>query len=244
MYDNVIFDLYGTLIDIKTDEYGIETWRRMCEFYASHGIKYNAAGLRSKYISRTKRAEQAMSKRKAKYPEIDIVDVFEQLGIKNGEPAPDGRRLAETAAREFRRVSTEYIRLYDGVTDMLSALKAAGKKLFILSNAQSVFTAPEIRLLGLEGFFDDISLSSDFGAMKPDATFYQNLLERNHLNPKRSIMVGNDYGCDTLAAKKVGLNTCYMHSGLSPDSDDIADVRADIILSGVDIAAMRDALLA
>lgn len=243
MYDNIIFDLYGTLIDIKTDEHGIETWRQMCSFYENYGIKYNPAGLRSKYLRQTERAERAMSKKKAKYPEIEIVDVFEQLGTKNGEAAPDGRRLAEAAAREFRRVSTEYIRLYDGVTDMLGKLKEAGKKLFILSNAQSVFTAPEIRSLGIEPYFDDISLSSDFGAMKPDATFYQDLMERNHLNPKRSIMVGNDYRCDTLAASKVGLHTCYMHSELSPDSDIVEAVTAEIVLPEVNMKMMLDSLM-
>ena len=43
--------------------------------------------------------------------------------------------------------------------------------------------------------------------MKPDAAFYQQLLDRNHINPNRSIMVGNDAVCDVLAAKQVGLHT-------------------------------------
>ena len=39
MYDNIIFDLYGTLIDIHTDEEDIAVWKHMCEFYAEHGVK-------------------------------------------------------------------------------------------------------------------------------------------------------------------------------------------------------------
>ena len=63
MYDNIIFDLYGTLIDIHTDEEDIAVWKHMCEFYAEHGVKYNPAGLRSKYKRQVRRAEQANSRR-------------------------------------------------------------------------------------------------------------------------------------------------------------------------------------
>ena len=57
MYDNIIFDLYGTLIDIHTDEEDIAVWKHMCEFYAEHGVKYNPAGLRSKYKRQVRRAQ-------------------------------------------------------------------------------------------------------------------------------------------------------------------------------------------
>lgn len=243
MYDNIIFDLYGTLIDIRTDEYGIETWRKMCEFYAKRGIKYNAAELRSRYNHETERAVLAMSRRRCTYPEIDIVDVFERLGSKKGAAAAMGREMAAEAAREFRRVSTEYIRLYEGAADMLAFLKTAGKKLYVLSNAQSVFTAPEIESLGISRFFDDISLSSNFGAMKPDKSFYQQLLERNHMNPGKSIMVGNDLVCDIEAASRVGLNTCYIHSNLSPEGDAADEAGADIVLAEPDMELLRKALL-
>lgn len=244
MYDNIIFDLYGTLIDIQTDEEGIETWKRMCEFYAGHGIKYNPAGLRSRYRHETERAVQAMSRRRCTYPEIDIVDVFERLGTKKGAGVRADREFAAAAAREFRRVSTSYIRLYEGVGDMLEALALAGKKLYVLSNAQSVFTSPEIEELGISRFFEDISLSSDFGAMKPDASFYQQMMERNHINPQKSVMVGNDYVCDIEAARHVGLATCYIHSGLSPQSDVPGEIRADAVFAEPDMNSLRKWLLA
>ena len=40
-------------------------------------------------------------------------------------------------------------KVYPGVPEMLQRLKDAGKKVFLLSNAQALFTAPEISLLGL-----------------------------------------------------------------------------------------------
>lgn len=243
MYDNIIFDLYGTLIDIHTDEEDIAVWKQMCEFYARYGVKYNPAGLRSRYKRQVRRAEQAMAKKKYKFPEIQILDVFEQLTKKKDQDADECAELTVKAAQEFRRISTEYIRLYPGVKEMLEKLRDAGKKLYVLSNAQRVFTLPEIQKLGIEGYFTDISLSSDFGAMKPDATFYQQMLDRNHINPNRTIMVGNDAVCDIMAARQARLHTCYIHSNISPVDDVERDIKADIMLEKSDMAELCEKLL-
>lgn len=126
---------------------------------------------------------------------------------------------------------------------MLGKLRDAGKKLYVLSNAQRVFTLPEIQKLGIEEYFTDISLSSDFGAMKPDATFYQQMLDRNHINPNRTIMVGNDAVCDIMAARQARLHTCYIHSNISPMDDAERDIKADIMLEKSDMAELCEKLL-
>lgn len=33
MYKNYVFDLYGTLIDINTDEWSIDIWEKMAIYY-------------------------------------------------------------------------------------------------------------------------------------------------------------------------------------------------------------------
>lgn len=243
MYENIIFDLYGTLIDIHTEEEDIAVWKRLCEFYAQYGIKYNPAGLRSRYKRQVRRAEQAMAKKKFKFPEIQILDVFEQLTRKKDQTADECAELTVKAAQEFRKISTEYIRLYPGVKELLTDLKAAGKKLYVLSNAQRVFTLPELQSLGIDGYFTDISLSSDFGAMKPDAAFYQQMLDKNHINPNISIMIGNDAVCDIMAARQARLHTCYVHSNISPADDAERDIKADIMLEEPDMAKLGELLL-
>ena len=40
MYDNYIFDLYGTLADIRTDEEKPYVWEKMGELYGSMGAAY------------------------------------------------------------------------------------------------------------------------------------------------------------------------------------------------------------
>lgn len=142
MYDNIIFDLYGTLIDIHTDEEDIAVWKHMCEFYAQHGVKYNPAGLRSRYKRQIRRAEQAMAKKRFKFPEIQILEVFEQLTLKKDQTPSDCAELTVAAAQEFRKASTGYIRLYDGVTGYARTAQAGRKEIIRLVKCTESFHLP------------------------------------------------------------------------------------------------------
>ena len=105
------------------------------------------------------------------------------------------RRTAEiymSSLEEFRAFSTQHIAVYDGVTETLAKLKKAGKKLYILSNAQACFTAPEIARLGLKKYFNGIVYSSDYGCAKPDPKFFDVLFKKYNLNKKETVYIGND----------------------------------------------------
>ena len=49
MYQNYIFDLYGTLIDIHTDEETRGLWKQMAGILARRGAKYRPEELRQAY---------------------------------------------------------------------------------------------------------------------------------------------------------------------------------------------------
>lgn len=42
IYDNYLFDLYGTLIDIRTDEHSDDTWQKWCGYLDAHGFRHPA----------------------------------------------------------------------------------------------------------------------------------------------------------------------------------------------------------
>lgn len=71
--------------------------------------------------------------------------------------------LVDIHTNEKKAYLWKELSLFPGVPEMLQRLKDAGKKVFLLSNAQALFTAPEIPLLGLTKYFDGILLSSDAG---------------------------------------------------------------------------------
>lgn len=94
--------------------------------------------------------------------------MFEQKGI-----LENAAGLGVNAAQVFRLMSMEYVRVYPGVVKALSKLQKKGHKLWLLSNAQRVFTAYEMRALGIDGLFDHIYISSDYGCRKPDRRFFR-----------------------------------------------------------------------
>ena len=54
MYSNYIFDLYGTLIDINTDESSNEFWYKLSLFYSFKGAIYIAEELKTTYENMVK----------------------------------------------------------------------------------------------------------------------------------------------------------------------------------------------
>jgi len=114
-------------------------------------------------------------------------------------------------------MSLKYIKLYDGALDLLRSLKEAGGKVYLLSNAQSSFTKPELKLLGIYDEFDGIVISSDEGCKKPDVKFYQTILKRYKLKKSETIMIGNDYITDIKGSHDAGLASLYLHTNISPE---------------------------
>ena len=219
-YTDLIFDLYGTLVDIHTEE-DDTVWEKTALYFGYYGARYTGEELRTAFQS-------AMAEKKAKagqsyecFPDLPFEQVLAQLFRAKGvEEQAD--ELGKHASQLFRIASTEYIRLYPGVTDALKALREKGYRLWLLSNAQRVFTAYELNHLGLAPYFDGIYLSSDFACRKPDIRFFSALLEERQLDPKNCLMIGNDLDTDIAGAKNAGLDTLYMHTNLTPPDQRLA----------------------
>ncbi|MCD8161030.1 MAG: HAD family hydrolase [Clostridiales bacterium] len=215
MYRNYLFDLYGTLVDIHTDEYKDTFWQALCSVLAGQGVCYRPEELRTAYHVEVLRQGDAL-RRAGRFaqPEIDIAPVFRRLLAAKGREASD-REIA-ALARTFRTLSTEKLRLFDGAERLLRELKRRGRGVYLLSNAQRLFTGPELHALGLEDCFDGILLSSDAGVKKPDPHFYRMLLGQYRLRPEDCLMTGNDDLADCHGAAAVGMDSCYIRTEQSP----------------------------
>lgn len=233
-YQHCIFDLYGTLVDIHTDEDAPELWQQMADYYRARGAAYQADELQAAYLRLVGEAESACTplRRDAHeaHPEIQIEQVFACLFRDRGVAVDLAQ--AVQAGRRFRALSTEYIRLYDGAKELLAALRAGGKHVWLLSNAQAIFTRWELEQLGLTGCFDGIYLSSDYGVKKPDRRFFDRLLREQGIDPKTAVMIGNDGVCDIQGGRDAGLATVYLRSNLSPDEP---LPQADYVLGHMDL---------
>ncbi|MGN0406465.1 MAG: HAD family hydrolase [Bariatricus sp.] len=241
-FDTYIFDLYGTLVDIHTDENREEIWEKLALFYGYYGAEYVAEELHHTYLEIISCMEEGNSGRNSDAheacPEIRIEQVFWELFAEKGVDAD--LALAIHAGQFFRAMSTDYIHLYEGTEEMLDALRREHKKIYLLSNAQRIFTEYEMRALKIYQYFEKIFISSDFGYKKPDPRFFEKLIQTSSISREKAIMIGNDAICDIQGAKMADLATCYVHSNLSP-SEALPD--ADFVLEEMDMNKLKRILL-
>ena len=220
-YTDLIFDLYGTLVDIHTEENDL-VWEKTALYFGLHGAPYTPDELRSAFQSTLFVREIMAGSGEDCYPDIPMESIIEELfqakGVQHGTSV-----LGLNAAQMFRVLSIEYIKLYPGVPEALTYLRQKGYRLWLLSNAQAAFTSPEIRYLGLKPYLDGILLSSDYGCRKPDTRFFDALIAKHGLDKRRCLMIGNDRDTDIAGAEAAGLDSLYMHTNLTPDTQTPAD---------------------
>lgn len=91
-----------------------------------------------------------------------------------------------------------------GAQDFLSAARAAGRRLWLATNADP--HALDIKLLhtGLEDAFERLITAHDFDAPKEEREFWQRLVERHPFDPARALFV-DDSGPVLAAARAFGI---------------------------------------
>lgn len=226
---NFMFDLYGTLVDIRTDEENGKFRKKVARCF-------NRTNFWDDYMRLCAEADTGDEN-----CEIDLSAVFKLL--LNGA---DDKTVAK-AASFFRKKSRLYLKVYRGVPALLRSLKDGGGKVYLLSNAQACFTRDELNALKLTEYFDGVCLSSEFGKKKPAKEFFLYALEKYGLDKSETTYIGNDFNADILGAKAAGLRAAYIKSNLSPADDELAKaakvadfatdsftVLADYLLSAVD----------
>ncbi len=215
MYQTYIFDLYGTLIDIQTDEERPEVWERLALHFSYQGLRITGVELMAFFLQE-RDSQLAEAAKTCQFPDFVMEKVFlavaRQLG---GEPALPW--LHETV-RWLRTLSMQHIALYDGVVEILRTLRSRGKKVFLLSNGQKTFIEAELTMLGILHLFDGIAISSVAGISKPDPLFYQYLASTYGADLSSALMIGNDPRTDIAGASAIGMDSCYIQTASSPSN--------------------------
>lgn len=256
-FDYYIFDLYGTLIDIHTDEEQPGLWQDMAAYLQyQFGADYTAKDLKKRYLELCAQEEESLSyylkKTKGitiKYPEIRISWVWTRLIAEKiyGEASEYtnsrmGHSRAELDAATaylphkydeeeyitpqiqalctyFRNTSRDKLVKYEGVDRTLKELKRYGKKIFLLSNAQKIFTVKELMDSGLYSYFNGIFISSECMIKKPDPAFMDVLISKYRLDKSKCVMIGNDITSDVGVAASSGIRSIFLNTYEVSDKD-------------------------
>lgn len=242
MYDNIIFDLYGTLIDINTDESNEKLWIYMTNLYKKQNAIYRPNELKKLFNKLCNEEEINLKKTlKCDNVEININNVFKKL-FEHKNINVNNKTIDKTTLA-FRKNSTNYIKLYKNVKKTLNTLKKHSKKIYLLSNAQNTFTMYELKKLNLEKYFDGIILSSNELVKKPNPIFFDKLFNKYNLKKENSIMIGNDKTTDIKGAFEYQIDSIYIKSNLSPSNDLNITSKATFNIYDGNIKSILDFLL-
>lgn len=100
----------------------------------------------------------------------------------------------------YLRVNGQASKVYDGVVEGLTQLRAAGLPLACLTNKPTAFAVPLLKAKGLDGFFAHVFGGDAFERKKPDPLPLLKTCEALGTLPARTLMVG-DSSNDALAAR-------------------------------------------
>lgn len=195
-YDNYVFDLYGTLVDILTDEESEIFWRKIAKMLNS-----DATTVKNEYKAFcAEKAEQTESD-----GEFDLLEVFETL-LEKHDCKTDKNEFAE----KFRKASIKHIRVFPSVKKRLKDLRKNGKGVYLVSNAQSCFTRGELNRLRLLKLFDGIVISSEVGYKKPSNKIFEYAFDKFGIDKEKSIYIGNDPVDDIQGAENAGIQAHFV----------------------------------
>ncbi|WP_244609219.1 HAD family hydrolase [Bifidobacterium moukalabense] len=249
-YEVVFFDLYGTLIDIRTDERSTAAWRALYEKLRDLGVEYESVEALRDRFARLEASEMLRQANRSAvrddWREFDILPVYRSLLIDQADeverilPLP---QAAAQAAWAFRQGSTGMIRLYQGALDMIGRMRKAGVRVVLLSNAQSCYTRPELEMTGLAEALDDVIISSEEGIRKPARDLYMLALDRELVTAEQSLMVGNDETNDIVGAASAGIDGAYFRTEISPLDDPAVSRHAVCSFKGADYEGLLDYVL-
>lgn len=219
MKTTFIFDLYNTLIDVRTDEHCEAAWAPVVAYFKTLGINSEWTRLRELFVEYWRQFGKRARLSRDEWQECDCVDQLQFIAKNVGGDIT--REQAAEALCILRTGSRKWLRLFDGTLEMLDTLRSRGAKLYLLSNAQSVFTVKEIAEVGLQNSFDGILLSSDCGVRKPGRSFFRMLFDKFGLDKSCSVMVGDDLVSDGEGAKNFGIDYVYAGGGAAAHCDEL-----------------------
>ena len=169
----VLFDLDDTLVafDAVTES----SWQAVvAEYCGGRGLDPQALRAAIRRVSdawwsdperhRVGRLDMLATRRRL------VAEAFAGLGLPAGDATARGGSLP--------RVRLDAMHLLPGATETLSALRAAGMRLALLTNGDGETQRWKIGRFGLEGCFDTILVEGELGFGKPDPRVFELALAR------------------------------------------------------------------
>jgi phosphoglycolate phosphatase len=147
-----------------------------------------------------------------------------------GEQATEGeiQEALEFFLEYYRDHDLDFTTLYPGVRETLDRLRAAGKRLAVLTNKPVRMSCAIVQGLGVGGHFFRVYGGNSFEFKKPNPIGVENLMREAGVDRDRTMMVGDSY-VDVQTARNAGVASCGVTYGFQPETlaDPAPDLKVD-----------------
>ena len=136
--------------------------------------------------------------------------------------------LLEAAVRRLNPALPAKHQFLNTVIGKMSGVVTATGNLAAITDGQVAYAIPELKAVGLSGFFDPIIVSGNFGYRKPDKRLFTNVLNGMKMQTSEVLFVGNDMYRDVFGAQNLGMKAVFFKS--NQGTQEKADVNPDYII--------------
>ncbi len=220
MFEALLFDLDGTLLNIDMDYFLPRYFSRMASMAKEHG-----------YRGADRLVEQIWSSTEKMIANTDYDKTNEEVFFEDfyrcwPDPPEEFNRFFDTFYRDVFPQLNVFCQPFPGVQQMMESLFERGFKIVIATNSVFPLTAIQHRLnwAGVGHFnYDLITSYESMHYCKPHPAYYREICDVIGVKADNCLMVGNDTGED-LVAGQIGMKTFLVNdmlidkgAGLQPD---------------------------
>ena len=133
------------------------------------------------------------------------------------------RNLFETVGHsiggdELGKLVSDYGELYisgtsaiPGAAEILKKAREHGVTVSVITNNIAEMQYRKVKHCGLDGYIDSMTISQDYGIMKPDPEIFRIAMRKTGTLPEKSLMVGDSLDSDILGAIGVGIKPVWFN---------------------------------
>jgi len=144
------------------------------------------------------------------FPRV-FVDFKDAIAINNTKAISPTKApgLAKAMVAHFFELGSKNVELHDGAIETLNGLREKGVTIGIVTNGIETLQMGKIKQLGLDKYIDNLTISGEARAHKPDKEIFDIALSRAKGQVENAWFVGDHVTNDIVGSVNAGMNSIY-----------------------------------